>query len=166
MPRVREHLAGRGVEFEEISHSTAYTGIDEARAMGIEADDVAKTVVVRAGDGFVLLAVPASRRLAMRRVQSAVGDNHARLATEDEIEGAFPGFQLGALPPLGSLLDRPLYVDPELLRHDTIVFAAGTQTDSVRVRTADLFGGEPFSEAPLTRHPEGEDEDEDEAPDG
>ena len=37
------------------------------------------------------------------------------------------------------------------MRHDTLVFAAGTQTESVRVRTEDLFGNEPVTVAPMTR---------------
>jgi prolyl-tRNA editing enzyme YbaK/EbsC (Cys-tRNA(Pro) deacylase) len=36
------------------------------------------------------------------------------------------------LPPLGSLLGVPLVVDPEVLDHEVVVFAAGTETESVR----------------------------------
>jgi hypothetical protein len=38
--------------------------------------------------------------------------------------------------------------------HDTVVFAAGSQTESVKIRTEDLFRGEPMTVAPLSRHPE------------
>lgn len=55
------------------------------------------------------------------------------------------------MPPLGSLHGAPTYVDPEVMQHDTVVFAAGTQTESVRVRTEDLFRKEPVTTAPLTR---------------
>ena len=54
-------------------------------------------------------------------------------------------------PPLGSLHGAPTYVDPEVMQHDTVVFAAGTQTESVKVRTEDLFRNEPVTTAPLTR---------------
>ena len=37
------------------------------------------------------------------------------------------------------------------MRHDTLVFAAGTQTESVKVRAEDLFRTEPVTVAPLTR---------------
>jgi len=37
------------------------------------------------------------------------------------------------------------------MQHDTVVFAAGTQTESVKVRTEDLFRNEPVTTAPLTR---------------
>jgi hypothetical protein len=45
-------------------------------------------------------------------------------------------YELGALPPLGALLDARLYVDPEVLGHDTVTFAAGSQTEVVMVPSA------------------------------
>jgi Ala-tRNA(Pro) deacylase len=108
--------------------------------------------------GYRLAVVPASRRLDMKLVEVALGDKHARLATEKELERDFPGYQLGALPPLGSLLSVPTHVDPEVIAHETIVFAAGSRTESVKVRAEDLFRGEPVSVSHLTRHPEEEEE--------
>ena len=55
------------------------------------------------------------------------------------------------MPPLGSLHGAPTFVDPEVMRHDTLVFAAGTQTESIKVRAEDLFRNEPMTVAPLTR---------------
>ena len=66
---------------------------------------------------------------------------------EEEIEKDFPACELGAVPPLGA----PTSVDPEVMRHDTLVFAAGTQTESVKVRAKDLFRNEPVTVTPLTR---------------
>jgi DNA-binding Lrp family transcriptional regulator len=110
-----------------------------------------KTIVLDTGSGHALAVIPGSRRLDIRAAKRAVGAKHVRLATEEEIEKVFLGYELGALPPLGSLYDTPTYVDPEVMRRDTLVFAAGTQTASVRVRTEDLFGNEPVTVAPMTR---------------
>ena len=152
MTQVTEHLPARGVPFAPIAHRQACTSIDEARALGIEASEVVKTVAVRvAGGGYALMAVPATGRLDMHLVQAAVGDRHARLATEQELRRDFPGFELGALPPLGSLLGAPLYVDQEVLQHETVVFAAGSQTESVQLRTADLLQHEQVTALPLTK---------------
>jgi Ala-tRNA(Pro) deacylase len=154
MSLVTEHLEGRGVPFEVIPHRQAYTSIDEARALGIAADEVIKTIVVRAASGNALVAVCGYRRLDMSQVRTAVDDHHARLATEEELAADFPQFELGALPPLGSLLGVPVFVDPEVMDHKTVVFAAGTQTESVKMQTEDLFRDEPVTIVPLSRHPE------------
>jgi prolyl-tRNA editing enzyme YbaK/EbsC (Cys-tRNA(Pro) deacylase) len=50
---------------------------------------------------------------------------------------------------LGWLLDAETLVDPSVLECDTVVFAAGTRTESVRVRTRDLFRGEHAAFVPL-----------------
>jgi len=156
MSAVSQHLEKRGVAFEGISHAETYTSVDEARALGIAADEVLKAVMLHTAAGYRLAVVPALRRLDMRLVEKAVGDKHARLATEQELERDFPAYELGAFPPLGSLLSAPTYVDPEVIEHDTIVFAAGSRTESVKVRTEDLFRDESVTVTPLTRHPEEE----------
>ena len=159
MTQVTEHLQTHDVPFEAIAHQQAYTSIDEARALGIDAGEVLKTVAVRAAGGYALLAIPAACRLDMHLVQAAVGDSHVRLATEEELLRDFPGFELGALPPLGSLLGAPLYVDPEVLRHETVAFAAGSQTESVRLTTADLLRHEQVTALPLIKHADENDKD-------
>ncbi|MEX2421724.1 MAG: YbaK/EbsC family protein [Actinomycetota bacterium] len=146
-----DQLTKWGVPYEVIQHEQAYTSTDEALALGISAGEVVKTIVLDTGSGHALAVIPGSRRLDIRAVERALGAKHVRMATEDEIERDFPGYELGAMPPLGSLVGAPTYVDPEVMRHDTLVFAAGTQTESIKVRTEDLFGNEPVTVAPITR---------------
>ena len=159
MTQVTEHLETQGVPFEPITHQQACTPVAEARALGIDASEVLKTVAVRVADGYALMAVPATCRLDMHLVQAAVGDRHARLATEEELLRDFPGIEPGALPPLGSLLGAPLYLDQEVLQHETVVFAAGSQTESVQLRTADLLQHEQVTTLPLIKHPDEDDKD-------
>jgi prolyl-tRNA editing enzyme YbaK/EbsC (Cys-tRNA(Pro) deacylase) len=157
--QVTEHLQARGVPFAAIAHRQAYTSIDEARALGIEASEVVKTVAVRVAGGYALMAILATGRLDMHLVQAAVGDRHVRLATEQELLRDFPGFELGALPPVGSLLGAPLFVDREVLQHDTVVFAAGSQTESVQLNRADLLQHEQVTALPLIKQADEEDKD-------
>ncbi len=151
MSLVTDHLQKRGVQFDVIPHAKSYTSIDEANALGIDADEVLKTIVLNTASGHVLAVLPGPRRLDMKLVQVAVADKHARFATEEELQRDFPDLELGAFPPLGSVVGAPTYVDPEVLSHRTVVFAAGTQTESVKARTDDLFRDEPITVTPLAR---------------
>jgi Ala-tRNA(Pro) deacylase len=151
MSLVTDYLADRGVGFQVVPHRRASTSMQEARAVGVAADEVLKTVALWTEGKYVLAVVPASRRLALRLVRDALEDSAARLATEAELRADFPGYALGALPPLGSLLGVPLVVDPEVLDHEVVVFAAGTETESVRAATGELFRDEPVAIMPLTR---------------
>ena len=139
MSLVTDYLSERGVGFEVVVHRRAFTSLQEARSVGVAAEEVLKTVALWTGGKYVLAVVPASRRLELRRVREA------------ELQLDFPGYELGALPPLGSLLGVPLLVDPEVLDHELVVFAAGTETESVRVVTGELFRDESLAVMPLTR---------------
>jgi Ala-tRNA(Pro) deacylase len=151
MSLVTDYLAERGVAFEVVPHRRTFTSMQEAKALGVAADEVIKTVALRTRDKYALAVVPASCRLDMRLLRDALEDPAARLATEGELLVDFPGYQLGALPPLGSLLGAPTLLDPEVLGHETVVFAAGVETESVTASTAELFRDEPVMILPLSR---------------
>jgi Ala-tRNA(Pro) deacylase len=143
-------LRERGAHFEILHHERAYTGVQEAIALGLPVDDVLKAIVLETHDGAVLAVLPAGRKLDMDLVRDATGDRAVRLATEAEIEGALPDCELGAVPPLGSVLHAPVYVDPEVMRHPVVAFAAGTQTESVKGPAEELFSGETVTITPLS----------------
>ena len=104
MSLVTDYLTERGVGFEVIPHRRAFTSLQEARELGVAAEEVLKTVALWTGGKYALAVLPASRRLDLRLVHAALEDPAARLATEAELAADFPGYALGALPPLGSLL--------------------------------------------------------------
>jgi Ala-tRNA(Pro) deacylase len=154
MSVVTEHLEQQGSAFEVLPHRQAYTSVDEARALGVDASEVLKPLAIRTGSGYALMVIPASRRLDLQLARAALADSQARLATEAELGRDFAGYELGALPPLGALLGTKVYVDPEVLRHDTVAFAAGSQTESIKLRTGELFGSERATAVPLVKRPE------------
>lgn len=146
---VLDYLQGRGVTFTVIPHRGA--GDEEiARPAGVSAEEQVKTVVAIANYGPALLVIPAQRELDIDMMREAVGDPEARLATERELERAFPDYEPGALPPFAMLLLAPMYADPAVAERDQIVFAAGRQDVSVRMPTSDLFGADPVVITSLT----------------
>ena len=153
MSSVIHHVEALGVPFEVIPHQEALTSIDEARAIGIDADEVLKTVVFTTRYGYVIAVLPASRRVAVERIREATGDQQARLANEGQLRHEFPDIELGAFPPMGSFLQAPTFVDPEVFHHTTVAFAAGTTTESIRMRTDDLFRDEMAHLLPLEEEP-------------
>ena len=156
MVMVQEYLRRRGAPFEVVDHPSAFTSIAEAFAVGISADEVLKCVVLDTRGGHALGVVPASTRLDMDLVQEALRDPAACLAAERELEADLD-VELGAMPPTGWLFGLPTFVDPAVFEHETILFAAGSRTLSIRMRTEDLFRDEPYTVAPLTARRESED---------
>ncbi|HEX2496067.1 MAG TPA: YbaK/EbsC family protein [Gaiellaceae bacterium] len=135
-------LVEGGAEFELLPHRHTETARAEARALGLELDEVAKTVVVRTPDGYVRVVVPASERVDLGKLRALLGtegvEGVIRLATESELAAAYPGFDLGAVPPLGGPAGDTVVLDLSLTRHVRLVFEAGTHEESVRLRTDDL----------------------------
>lgn len=151
MTLATDHLAKRGIRFEVLPHPRATSAMEEARALGVDAESVVKTIVLDIATGHALALIPASRRLDLDLVREGLEDPTARLATEEELTRDFPEFELGALPPLPSLLHVPIIIDPHLLHHRSITFSSGSQRESVRAAPHRLFTGASITITPITR---------------
>jgi Ala-tRNA(Pro) deacylase len=150
MAAVFDYLQGRGVTFQVIPHAAASSAEEAATIIGVDPAEMANTVALIEGLDVSLAVIPASDRLDPGAIETAIGER-ARPADVDEIRHAFPDVEPGALPPLGLLLRVPMYVDPALIERETIVFPAGRNTQAIRIRTDDLFRGDPIVVTPLTR---------------
>jgi len=136
---VREFLDETGMSYETLRHPRVFNTIDEARALGMEADEIAKTLVINIKGEFAIAVVPGGHKVDNHKLREVFASKHARLATEEEIRRDFPQFELGAVPPLPGILGLPGYAERQLLNHDTIIFTGGTHTDSVRMNCADFI---------------------------
>jgi Ala-tRNA(Pro) deacylase len=127
------------VEYELLPHPHTETAAAEAEALGVEPEEVAKTLVLSTPAGYVRAVLPASERIDLRKVREHVeGGKRIHLATEDDLARDYPDFELGAVPPFGGAGDRVL-VDSRLAARETVVLEAGSHEQSVRLRTADLL---------------------------
>jgi NTE family protein len=136
---IRDYLDGSGVPYELIEHAPTMSAFAEASATKRPPERVAKTVVLQHGGGYVVVAVPASERLDLRKLRDLVGATRAlRLATEKEMARDFPTIEVGAAPPFGPMLPRAEVIDRRLLEEDRILCAAGDHRHSVLVDPRDV----------------------------
>jgi Ala-tRNA(Pro) deacylase len=136
-----DELAGdHVVDYELIAHRHTERASDEANATGTPAEEVGKTVILVGDHGFVRAVIPASERLDLHKLKPLPGCGHGlRLATEEELSGAYPMFELGAVPPFGGPSGDAAVVDHRLALRDTITVDAGTHDRSIRLATEDLI---------------------------
>jgi len=130
-------LDAAGVPYELIPHQRTESAIAEAEALGVDPGHVAKTIILVTRKGFVRAVLPASKRLDLSKARDLLDTPGARLASEQAIADAYPGFELGAVPPFGGRRD-PVLLDGRLCTHEPVVIEAGTHDESVRLRTKDL----------------------------
>ena len=138
--RLKSFLQSNQIPYETLAHSTTYTAQGTAALMQVSGREIAKTVVVRAGEGgerTILAVLPGARHVKLEKLAAAVG-KPVRLATELEFVDLFPDCELGAMPPFGALYNLPVYMDESLANDKEVIFNAGTHHDAVRVSYADF----------------------------
>ena len=132
-------LESAGLRHELVHHDRTETARAEAAALGVPREQVAMTLVLRLEEGFARVVIPASERLDMRKARERLGGSkEIRLATEEELAGAYPDFELGAVPPFGGPAGDRVLVDRRIAQLDEVLVEAGTHEDSLRVPTAGL----------------------------
>jgi Ala-tRNA(Pro) deacylase len=135
--RLKGFLDENLIPYSVMTHTTAYTAQGAAATMQISANELAKTVVLWAGEEMILAVLPAPNRVRLDKLAAELGSS-VRLATEQEFSSLFPDCELGAMPPFGSLYNLAVYVDESLAADDAIVFNAGTHRDAIRIRYDDF----------------------------
>ena len=90
---------------------------------------------------MVLAVVPADKRVGTRAFKRAFGIKNLRMITPDELR-ELTGLPVGAVPPFGSVLDLPTYVDRGLLENERISFNAGSRSASIIMACRDYIAVE------------------------
>ena len=137
-----EELQAAGIGYELIPHRRTTTAVAEAHALGVEPDEVAKTIVLGTPAGPVRAVVPAADRVDLKKVAEVLGVKHVELLDEDALAQAYPEFELGAVPPIGGLHRDRVLVDIGVCEHEFVLIEAGTHEQSVRLTSSDLVAHE------------------------
>ena len=135
--RIKNHLEENHVPYLPLSHPSSYTAQGAAAVMHVPGREVAKTVVVQAGNEYVLAVMPASYHVNVEKLACSIG-HPARVATESEFTSLFPDCEIGAVPPLGELYGLRVFVDESLAADKEIIFNAGTHRDAIRMTYDDF----------------------------
>lgn len=152
---LKKFLDERKVKYESKKHKEVYTAQEIAAVTHTPGDSMAKVVVAKAKEGFFLAVLPASARIDLKKLKSAVGSTGAiQIATEKEFKSLFPDCEVGAMPPFGSLYNLPVVADKALTEDEVIAFNAGTHTDILRMRFADFKTLEKPKVAPFAFNPD------------
>ena len=136
--RLEAFLRDNAVPYQTQHHPLAYTAQEVAASEHIPGKMMTKVIMAYADGSLVMLALSAPRRVDVEKTATALGAKEVRLAHEQEFAATFPDCQVGAMPPFGNLYNVPVYVDQVLTEDDTIVFRAGTHTDTISLKYADF----------------------------
>jgi Ala-tRNA(Pro) deacylase len=134
--RLRDHLERAGVAFTVLEHEPVFTSEQAAAVRGTPLSSGAKALVMKAGERFVMLVLPADRKLDSRKAKTGLAVRALRFASKEEVE-QLTGLQPGSIPPFGSLFNLPTYCEPALAENPSINFNAGDHAISIQMSYSD-----------------------------
>ncbi len=129
---LQQYLDGRGVAYEVVTHDRTLRASATAEASGIPEDNLAKGVLIRRKNDFVLAILPASHHVQLDELggwlKQPVG-----LATEAEVSEIFRDCELGAVPPVAGAYGLSAIMDDSLEGFKDIYFEGGDHRTLVHV---------------------------------
>ncbi|MHC2185107.1 Cys-tRNA(Pro)/Cys-tRNA(Cys) deacylase [Rathayibacter agropyri] len=115
LKRFAADARARHLEVEIIERPPAGSLAEAAEALGIETNEIVKSLVVKRHDGGYLFAlIPGGRQIAWPKLRAVVGVNKLRLPDEAAALSA-TGYRRGTITPIGSTTAWPVYADERIL---------------------------------------------------
>jgi len=134
---LEQFLKNREVWFEVIKHRPTFTAQTTARALHIAADEVAKTILLRADGHDVLAVVPAGASADLSAIKKLLKTDDVTLVYESDLLAKFPDCEEGCLPPFGSQYGMQTVLDESLSNEPEIVVEGNTHAEAIRIRYQD-----------------------------
>ena len=120
-----------------ISSGESY-GQEAADKMGVNAEQVFKTLVVNLDNKELVVAViPVSSMLSMKQVAKAAKAKKAVMADKSAVERS-TGYVLGGVSPLGQKKRLRSFIDSSAQQYETIFVSAGKRGLEIELSPADL----------------------------
>jgi len=139
--RLSALIHAKSIAFDVLRHVPVFTSEEAAAVRGTPLASGAKALICRADERFVMIVLPADRKLASKSVRRSCGIKSLRFASREEVE-QLTGLQPGSIPPFGSLFNLPTWCDERLGEQPRINFNAGDHRISISMAYGDYAATE------------------------
>lgn len=138
---VESYLNERGVDYVLVLHPHTGSSMETAEVAHVPGDSLAKGVVLKDGEEFLLVVIPSDYHLNLDLISSLL-KRELHMADENILGTLFPDCEVGAIPAIGQAYAIRTIWDPSssLGRVDEVFFEAGDHKELVCV------SGETFHE--------------------
>jgi len=136
LARLGRSLRSAGISFAQTQHRPVYTSAEAAEVRGASLHSGAKALIVKGGENFLMVVIPADLSLDSHALRSLLGTKKLRFATKEEVLER-TGLTPGSIPPFGSLFNLQTYCDERLAENERINFNAGNHSVSIQMNYAD-----------------------------
>ena len=116
--------------------STSY-GLEAAEALGLDADQVFKTLLADVDGRATVAVVPVSGSLDLKALAAAAGGRRAEMTDPAQAQ-RLTGYVLGGISPIGQRRALPTYLDVTAEAHPTVYVSGGQRGFDIGLTPADL----------------------------
>ena len=134
---VERYLIKSGIRYGVMTHHPTKFSMATAHAARIPAGRLAKSVVLRDEQGFLIAVLPATHRLQLGQLRKQLA-RPVRLATEAEMQSLFNDCETGAIPPVGPVYGLEVIIDDSLMDLPEIFFEGGDHQEIIHMTGADF----------------------------
>lgn len=129
---VQDFFATHAPEIKVLETETSSATVAlAAEAHGVDPDQIAKTICLKAGDTILLVVTAGMKRLDNRKFRDRFAAKPRMLGAEEVVE--VTSHPVGGVCPFGLPSDLPVYCDVSLKNYAEVVPAAGAINAAVRI---------------------------------
>lgn len=171
--KIKKLLEANKIKYKILGHRKVYTAFNAAETQHVDSKQIVKVVLAKLSrpslhllkDGkpasldFIFIAVPAGKRVDLKKVAKAINDNQSRsykifiksvpkikkpskikakIASEKDIEKKLKT-KIGLLHPFSQLFGYPILVDKKLIQNKKLIVSAASYTESIEITTEDYL---------------------------
>lgn len=134
-----DYLTENKYKYELIRHRTTFTAWDTAQTEKIKPQEVAKTLVMKVDNGWILAMLPSGRNLDKKLLLGILKKNSEKdikkfdFADEKWLKKNMKLGKLGAIPPFKNLLKKELYLDKLITKEKRVYVSSGEYDASLKL---------------------------------
>lgn len=121
---LKQWLEQQDASYETVPHPKSYSSRESANAAHVREDHIAKAVILKDEEGFLMAVIPADQWVKLHGINEVLNRN-LELAEEKEIEKLFKDCDPGAIPPFGQAYGLETVLDEDLISLANVYVEAG-----------------------------------------
>ncbi len=142
--KLLKYLEKAGVKHEILEHKTVYTAFDAAATLKRRLDEVAKSLLVKAGKDYYMVILPADKNINFDKLAKVLTRATGREVKTVKIPGEKAmqkalRIKAGALSAFGSLYKIPVVLEKKLTKTKKAIFSAGSLNHSIEMAVKDFI---------------------------
>lgn len=137
--KIINYLEKNKYKYEIIKHRTTFTAWDTAQTEKIKPQEVAKTLIMKIDNDWILAMLPSGRNLDKKALLELVKKNFEKnikkldFADEKWLKRNIKLGKLGAIPPFKDLFKKVLYLDKLIAKEKRVYVSSGEYDASLKI---------------------------------